>query len=126
MPFQNSIMAGPNLDRPLMQSPNFSVEDQTGWAIYRNGDAYFFNVTATGQVAANSVIVSGAGDGVFIYDGTPGPGTLVIAAAAASGTDQYGNAYTGPGIAISAPGPGGGKNEIQIRPDLNAVLIYAA
>jgi hypothetical protein len=125
MPFNNPVMGGPNLIRPRMQSPNFSIAAQTGWAIFENGDAFFFNITATGAVTSNTVIVAGAGDGVFVYDGAPASGSLVVAIAAAAGTDPYGNAYSGPGIAISAPGSGGGKNEIQIRPDLNAVLIYA-
>jgi hypothetical protein len=124
MPFTNPIMAGANLDRPWMQSPDFSIADQTGWAIFRNGDAYFFNVTAAGAVTANSVIVKGSGDGLFIYDGTPGPGTLILAAASQAGTDPYGNAYSGPGIAISFPGLG--QNIIQARPDKGAIFIYAA
>lgn len=109
-----------------LQSPNFSLEDKTGWAILKNGDAYFFNVTADGSVTSNTVIVSGAGDGVFIYDGIPAPDNLVVSVASAAGTDAYGNAYSGPGISVSAPGAGGGKNEIQVRPDKNAILIYAA
>jgi hypothetical protein len=110
---------------PVLQSPNFDLAAQTGWAVLRNGDAYFFNVTATGDVTATEVIAEGPGAGTFVYHGAAGPGTLVIAIASQAGTDRYGNAYSGPGIAVSAPGPGGGKNEIQIRPDLNAVLIYA-
>ena len=46
--------------------------------------------------------------------------------AAAPGVDQWENTYAGPGIAISAPGAGGSKNIIQVRPDKSAVLIYAA
>lgn len=126
MSFRNQVMGGANLIRPKMQSPNFSLTAKTGWAIYENGDAFFFNITATGTVSSTSVIVSGSGDGIFVYDGIPAAGALVVAIAAAAGTDPYGNAYTGPGIAISAPGPGGTKNEIQVRPDLQAVLIYAA
>lgn len=126
-PFPNEVVGGGGaLVVPLIRSPNFDLAAQTGWAIYANGDAYFFNVTAEGAVTANTVVVSGSGDGVFIYDGTPGPDTLVVAVASAAGSDAFGNAYSGPGISVSAPGPGGGKNEIQVRPDLNAVLIYAA
>lgn len=110
------------LRRPAIQSPNFSIPDQTGWAIFANGNAYFFNITATGSVTSNTVIVSGSGDGIFVYDGTPGPGTLVVAIASAAGTDQYGNAYSGPGIAVSIPGTSG--NQIQVRPDKGAVFIY--
>lgn len=123
--FQHAIAGGQgNLVIPALQSPNFDLATQTGWAIMRNGDAYFFDITAAGAVTANTVIVKGSGDGVFVYDGTPALNSLVVAIASASGTDAYGNAYTGPGIDVSAPGPGGSKNNIQIRPDLEAVLIY--
>jgi hypothetical protein len=106
---------------PALTSPNFSIAGQTGWAIMKNGDAYFFDVTATGSITGNTVIVSGSGDGVFVYSGAPAPGSLVVAIVSAAGTDPYGNTYSGPGIAISGPD---GANEIQVRPDLNAILIY--
>ena len=125
--FQHDIAGGQgNLIIPQLQSPNFSLADQTGWAILKNGDAYFFNVTAEGSVTATLVIAEGPGAGTFVYDGGAGPGTLIVAIASQAGIDQFGNAYSGPGIAISAPGLGGGKNIIQIRPDKNAVLVYAA
>jgi hypothetical protein len=125
--FQHDIAGGSgNLIIPALQSPNFSIADQTGWAIMRNGDAYFFNVTAEGAVTATLVIAEGPGAGTFIYDGTAGPGTLMIAITGAAGVDAWDNAYSGPGISISAPGVNGSKNEIQIRPDKSAILIYAA
>lgn len=123
--FSNPVIGGQStLIRDEIKSSNFNLAAKTGWAIFKNGDAFFFNVTATGLIAANSVIVSGAGDGVFVYDGAPANGSLVVAIAAAAGADRFGNAYSGPGIAISAPGAAG-KNEIQIRPDKDAVFIYA-
>jgi hypothetical protein len=121
--FDDSPVGGITLVRPAIQSPNFSIANQTGWAVLENGDAYFFNVTATGEITGNTVIVSGTGDGVFIYDGVPAHGNLILAMSSAAGTDPYGNSYSGPGIAISAPGTN--NNEIQIRPDLNAILIYS-
>lgn len=124
--FQHDIAGGGgDLIIAQLQSPNFSLAAKTGWAVLRNGDAYFFNVTATGEVTANSVIVQGAGGGAFIYDGAAGPGTLVVAAVGAAGVDPYGNPYSGPGISFSAPGAGG-KNIIQVRPDKSAMLIYAS
>ncbi len=78
---------------------------------------------ATVFQAGNTTVINTAG--TFIYDGAPALGTLIISLASASGTDPYGNAYSGPGISVSAPGLGGGKNEIQVRPDLNALLVYA-
>lgn len=123
--FQHDIAGGSgNLIITALQSPNFSLADKTGWAILKNGDAFFFNITAEGSVTSNTVIVNGGGDGVFVYDGTPALGTLVVAIASAAGTDPYGNRYSGPGIAVSVPGHAG--NEIQVRPDLGAILLYAA
>jgi hypothetical protein len=46
-----------------------------------------------GIVRARQVIISGSADGVFVYQGTPGAGTLVGSWAADAGTDPYGNAY---------------------------------
>lgn len=109
------------LRRPAIQSPNFDLIAQTGWAIFANGDAFFFNLHATGSVTSNTVIINGSGDGLFIYNGTPALGTLLLAASAAAGTDKFGNAFSGPGISITGPG---GANEIQLRPDKNAILIY--
>lgn len=125
MPFAHDVAGGQgNLIAAQLKSPNFDLATQTGWAVLRNGDAYFFNITAAGSVTANTVIVKGSGDGVFIYDGAPALHTLVVSLASASGTDAYGNSYTGPGISVSAPGAGG-KNIIQIRPDQSAILVYA-
>ncbi len=102
--FQHAIAGGQgDLVIPALQSPNFDLATQTGWAIMKNGDAYFFNVTAEGSVTSNTVVIAGSGDGVFIYSGVPAAGNLLIAMASAAGTDRYGNAYTGPGIAVSGP-----------------------
>ena len=78
---------------PAIQSPNFDLGAQTGWAIMQNGDAYFFNITATGSVTAQSVIVHGTTGGVFIYSGSPALGNLIVSIAGAAGVDPYGNAY---------------------------------
>jgi hypothetical protein len=123
--FADPIIGGSgNLIRPSVQSPNFNLAAKQGWAILRDGSAFFFNVTASGVVTANSVVIDGAGQGLFIYDGPPALGSLVIAAVSGAGTDPFGNQYSGPGIVVSAPGPTG-KNEIQIRPDKRAMFIYA-
>jgi hypothetical protein len=123
--FANPIIGGQGaLVRSQIKSPDFSLPGKTGWAILRDGSAYFFNVTATGLVTANSVIVDGAGQGVFIYDGPAANDNLIVSVASGAGIDPFGNAYSGPGISVSAPGPTG-KNEIQIRPDKRAVFIYA-
>jgi hypothetical protein len=124
--FNNDTLGGAlgTLIRDQVQSANFNLAAQTGWAILKNGNAYFWNLTATGDITTTTVIVAGATGGTFIYDGAAGPGTLVVAITGAAGTDEFGNAYSGPGISVSAPGSTG-KNEIQIRPDKDAVFIYA-
>ena len=92
----------------------------------RNGDAYFFNVTAEGAVTSNPGHRQGPGDGLFVYDGVAGARDARRRHCQRRPEKTSSATPTqGPGIAISAPGLGGGKNEIQIRPDLNAVLIYA-
>jgi hypothetical protein len=117
------LVGGTILRRSAIQSPNFDMAAQTGWAIYANGDAFFWNVTASGDIIATQVIAEGPGAGTFVYYGTPGPGTLVIAIVSQGGTDPYGNEYSGPGIILKPPGTAVG--EIQIRPDLSAMLFYA-
>jgi len=122
--FQHDIAGGSgNLIITQLQSPNFDLATQTGWAILKNGDAFFFDVTATGSITSNTVIVSGSGDGVFIYEGLPAKGTLVLALVSAAGTDSFGNEYSGPGISVSQVG--GSANFLQIRPDLGGMFIYA-
>ena len=124
-PFPEQVAPGGVLVYPQIQSPNFSIANQTGWAIMSNGDAYFFNITAEGAVTANTVIVNGTGDGLFVYSGVPAFGSLILAIASAAGTDNFGNPYSGPGIALSIPGVGADKNNVQIRPDLGGIFIYA-
>jgi len=123
-PFPNQVVgAGGGLIVPVIRSPDFDLATQTGWAIYANGDAYFFSVTAEGSVTANTVVVAGSGDGVFIYSGAPALGSLILSLASAAGKDSYGNEYSGPGISLSTPGLA--PNAIQVRPDLGALLVYA-
>jgi len=90
----NPLVGGTVLRIPAIQSPNFSLTDQTGWAIYANGDAYFFNITAAGTVTGSSLIIDGATGGVFTYSGTPAAGNLTATAGiAVAGTDEDGNHY---------------------------------
>lgn len=119
--FNNPIIGGAGaLVYPSIHSPGF-IHSVTGWTINKDGSAEFQNLQIRGTFAGNDFILNNAG--FFLYQGAPGPGTLILAAASGPGKDQFGNAYSGPGIAIS--NVGGGQNEIQVRPDLNAILIYA-
>lgn len=66
-PFPEEIAdGGNNLLVPAIQSPNFSITNQTGWAIEQNGDAYFYNITAEGSVTATTLVATGPGEGVFV------------------------------------------------------------
>lgn len=109
--FDNPITGGGGaLTINQIKSPNFNETTKTGWCIRKDGSAFFYNITSTGDL--------------FIYDGAAGPGTLLLAITEASGSDEFGNPYSGPGISLSVPGIGQTKNNIQIRPDLGAILIY--
>jgi hypothetical protein len=88
--FSNPIIGGGGgLVYPSIHSPNFSLPAQTGWAILKNGDAYFYQLT----IAGGSIIVGASGGGVFFYNGTPGLGNAPIFAIVAPGTtkDPFGN-----------------------------------
>jgi hypothetical protein len=108
-PFNNPLTgAQGSLVRAQIKSPNFSLAGQTGWAILKNGDAYFFNIVAEGTITATSFIgtdfvINSAG--AFFYNGTPAAGNLFCSIASAAGTDAHGNAY-GAGMNIgSQTGP---------------------
>jgi hypothetical protein len=105
-PFSNQI-TGPEgiLNRPQIQSPNFSIAAKTGWAIYKNGNAYFFNITAEGTVTATAFIgvdFNIGPDGAFFYSGPPGAGNLAASIATAAGDDPYANPYD-PGFVAYGP-----------------------
>lgn len=120
--FNNPIVGGGGaLVYPSIHSPNF-IHSIQGWTINKDGSAEFQDLVIRGTFFGNEFILNNAG--FFLYQGMPGPGTLILAAASAAGVDEFGNAYSGPGISVS--NVGGGQNEIQIRPDLNAILIYAS
>ncbi|HLK00463.1 MAG TPA: hypothetical protein VKU39_11220 [Streptosporangiaceae bacterium] len=120
MPFGNDIVGGKgSLIREMIKSPNF-IHSVQGWTINKDGSAEFSNLVIRGTFSGIDFILNSAG--FFFYNGTPAHGTLILAIADAAGTDQFGNQYSGPGIALSGPG---GANSIQLRPDLGAVLVYA-
>jgi hypothetical protein len=104
----NNPLTGLNgsLIYPQIKSPNFDLATQTGWAILKNGNAYFFNVVATGTITASEFIgtdfiIDSAG--MFFYNGTPAAGNLILALAPVSGTDAFGNNY-GAGFTAGATG----------------------
>jgi hypothetical protein len=116
MPFSNSIAAGTALARNAIKSPNF-VHQATGWSVNQNGSAEFTGLALNG----GSLVVTGAGEGIFLYSSSPpARGTLIFSISSTSGTDPYGNAYTQGTISYDS----NGFPNIQIRPDLNAILVY--
>jgi hypothetical protein len=91
--FSNPIVAGNDLVIPQVNSPNFSLAGQTGWAILKNGLAYFFNVTLSGGTITGPDYIFNT-QGLFFYAGTPAAGNLIAWFAPGSGTDQFGNTFT--------------------------------
>lgn len=92
------VIGGVILRIPAIQSPNF-VHGVSGWAIFQNGSAEFNNITLSG----GSLVIGAAGQGVFVYSGTPAFGNLIVSMASASGSDAFGNTYpTGFGVSVGA------------------------
>jgi hypothetical protein len=91
-PFTNSLTGQQgSLVRAQIKSPNFNLAQLIGWAILKNGNAYFNNVTVNGEFAGTNFILNNSG--LFLYSGTPAFGNLLVSAAPAPGTDTVGNTY---------------------------------
>ena len=81
--------------KTAFKSPDY-VPGVRGWAIFKNGNVEFNSGVFRGTVTAG--VFEGAdfiinSQGAFFYNGTPAKGTLIIALAASSGTDDFGNNY---------------------------------
>jgi hypothetical protein len=87
------------ITRNSFQSSNY-VAGVSGWAIFKNGNAEFNNMTVRGSFYGRNFEVQN--DGVFFYDGVPALGNLIVAISGtqASGTDRFGNVYTPGGECI--------------------------
>lgn len=82
--FSNAVLGGATkLIRAAIQSPNF-LSGVSGWTINRDGSVEFNSGTFRG------IITNG---GMFIYDGTPAAGKLMLAVSPTAGVDAFGNAY---------------------------------
>lgn len=88
-PQGNNILAGTALAIAQIQSPDF-VEGVSGWCIFQNGNAEFNSGTFRGFIVGGSL---------FIYNGTPGPGTLV-ASITSQTSDPFGNTTQPGGLAV--------------------------
>lgn len=95
--FANPIIGGGGtLVYPAIKSPNFNQAAQTGWAIMKNGQAFFYDVTVSGQYVGQNFIVNSLG--MFFYSVNVGNGanganalTYSINASSASVLDPYNN-----------------------------------
>lgn len=116
--FNNPLVGGGGaLVYPSIHSPNFSEVAETGWSIDKNGNAFFFSITIQG----GTFVLFGSGTGLFMYSGTPAFGNLILSIAPDSGMDQFGNPYP------QGMGLGTINNDIiQLRPDLNAMILYGS
>lgn len=90
MPFRNSVVGGTTLVRPAIKSPDYAA-GVSGWSINRDGSAEFNNLTIRGTFNGTNFIINE--DGIFLYDGTPANGNLVVSITNTDGTDAFGNDY---------------------------------
>jgi hypothetical protein len=92
--FSNPLVGvGGALVYPQIKSPNFSIPDETGWAILKSGLAYFFGIVISGHgtITGPDYIINSAG--AFFYSGTPAIANLIVSVASAGGEDAFGNIY---------------------------------
>lgn len=90
--FSNPVIGGQGaLVRELVKSPDF-VADTSGWEISKDGSAQFNNLTIRGTFYGTSFILNDVG--LFLYQGTPGVGTLQISLAPNAGHDPFGNSVS--------------------------------
>jgi hypothetical protein len=74
-----------------IKSSNFTLSPLDGWAVLKNGNAYFANITITGKFMGTDFIIDS--DGIFLYTGVPAAGNLFASMASQNGTDSFGNNY---------------------------------
>jgi hypothetical protein len=90
--FQHAIAGGQGkLIVSQLQSPNFQLSPLTGWAVLKNGEAYFADVIVSGSFEGNDFLVTTVG--MFFYAGTPALGNLILSVVpgTAAVTDPEGN-----------------------------------
>jgi hypothetical protein len=90
--FAVPIVAGQTLLIPGIQSPNFSLAGQTGWAIEQNGNAYFFDLDVVGGIVSGPEYLLN-NNGYLLYTPSAAFGNLVtsISTQALPFTDDCGN-----------------------------------
>lgn len=91
MSFNNSVIGGAAaLIRAAIKSPNF-VTGSAGWQISKDGSAEFNSLTIRGTFQGTNFVINSVG--MFVYNGAPAKGTLILAIAETSGVDAFGNNY---------------------------------
>jgi hypothetical protein len=100
-----------------LASTNFS-QGVSGWGFDGNGHAEFNDLLVTG----GSLIVQETGQGLFVYDGPPTLGNLIVSIASAAGTDDFGNMYP-KGIDVAEGTIAGSQITIEPGPD-NGIFVY--
>lgn len=118
--FSNPLVGGGGgLVYPSIHSPDF-VQSISGWTINKDGSAEFNDLTIRGTFQGLDFLINASG--FFFYKGSPASGNLFMAWAESSGTDSFGNTYDeGFGYYSTTTG----NPLIEIRPDLQALLVYA-
>ncbi len=117
--FSNPIIGGGGaLVYPSIHSPDY-VEGQSGWTVNKDGSAEFNDLEIRGTFHGVDYVINS--HGLFFYSAAPAAGNLVGSWANAAGQDKYGNGYA-EGICIGVAN----NTEIQVRPDLDGILIYAS
>lgn len=121
MGFRSSILAGKRLIREAIQSPNFT-SGADGWEVRRDGSAEFNDIVIRGGSTTQGQ--------VFVYNGTPAAGNLMLSISPTAGTDEFGNAYvageglygsTGTLTALNAAG-----DTVKLRTDAPSYVSFNA
>lgn len=139
--FNNPIVGGGGaLVYPSIHSPNFVQSPLAGWAVNKDGSAFFGNLTLSGSFSGTNWVLNATG--IFFYNGTPQAGNSPYFWAVASGvtTDPFGNHVQAAGGFGNPSGShvefeGGGNvnfndaannTRVHIEPGSDLIAIYPA
>jgi hypothetical protein len=91
MGFTNAL-TGENgsLIYPQIKSPDYAA-GVAGWEIRKDGSAEFNNLDVRGTFVGSDYVINDLG--LFVYNGTPTAGNLILSIASVAGVDTFGNAY---------------------------------
>lgn len=100
--FSNQVIGGGGvLIRDVMESQGFDIATQTGWAIFKNGAAYFYTISAASEFTVHNqygaVVMTVTNQGFFQYydEESATQGALILAIASRAGNDPVtGHSYS--------------------------------